>query len=256
VAAAPPPPPDEEIERRLAALKAGADPASLGPPPGRAAGEPGASTSPPPADEPPALVGEVIEPGAGRGPGEGPPGAAGPSAAPPAGPGGRAVAWGISQAQAGRLGLWIGIALVGFGAYLVLAEFLPGVATLGSLVLAIGGGALVAWHLAGRAGTWALHVGAILAGFGALRLVADVAALPPAGWGTLGAGLGLLATAVLRAARRQGVGWQAWVGGALAVWGGWGVLGATIPGFPTLGDLIVPLVLVLLGAAVLRRGVR
>jgi hypothetical protein len=270
VAAAPPPPPDEEVERRLAALKAGADPATLGPPRGPATGAAGADASPRgpatgaagadasprPADEPGALVGEVIEPGAGGGPRQEPPGAGGPGAAPPAGPGGRAVAWGISQAQAGRLGLWIGVALVGFGAYLVLAELVPAIATLGSLALAIGGGALVAWHLAGRAGTWALHVGAILAGFGALRLVADVAALPPAGWGTLGAGLGLLAIAALRAARRQGVGWQAWVGGALAVWGGWGVLGATIPGFPTLGDLIVPLVLVLLGVAVLRRGVR
>jgi hypothetical protein len=34
------------------------------------------------------------------------------------------------------------------------------------------------------------------------------------------------------------------------------VLGAAVPGFPTLGDLIVPLVLVLIGVAVLRRGVR
>ena len=81
-------------------------------------------------------------------------------------------------------------------------------------------------------------------------------ACPSAGWGALGAGLGLLAIAILRAIRRQGVGWQAWVGGALAAWGGWGVLGATIPGFPTLGDLVVPLVLVLIGVAVLRRGMR
>lgn len=175
---------------------------------------------------------------------------------PPAGPGVRAVSWGISQAEAGRLGLWIGLALVAFGGYLVLAEFVPGIGTLGSAALAVAGGALVAWHLAGRAGAWALHLGAILAGFGALRLVADVATLPSAGWGALGAGLGLLAIAILRAIRRQGVGWQAWVGGALAAWGGWGVLGATIPGFPTLGDLIVPLVLVLIGVAVLRRGMR
>ena len=96
----------------------------------------------------------------------------------------------------------------------------------------------------------------ILAGFGAARLVAEVAGLPSAGWGTLGAGLGLLLIAVVRVARGEGVRWQAWVGGALAIFGGWGVLGATIPGFPTLGDLVVPVVLVVIGVVVLRRGFR
>ncbi|MDA8236361.1 MAG: hypothetical protein M0T75_00530 [Chloroflexi bacterium] len=259
-----PPPADDEVERRLAALKAGADPASFSPSPGArgrvekpAAGEP---------DEPPALRGEVIEDGGRRpsprgGPasGAGRGGAAGiPGLASAAGPGAgtRIVSWGITQAEAGRLGLWIGLVLVGFGGYLVLAQLVPGISLVGSLVLAILGGSLVAWHLAGRAGAWAVHGGAVLAGFGALRLVAAVADLPPAGWGTLGAGLGLLAIAVVRAARGEGIRWQAWAGGALALFGGWGVLGATIPGFPTLGDLVVPLVLVLVGVAVLRRGFR
>ena len=40
------------------------------------------------------------------------------------------------------------------------------------------------------------------------------------------------------------------------MFGGWGALGAVFPGFPTLGDLIVPLALVLVGVAVLRRGFR
>jgi hypothetical protein len=168
----------------------------------------------------------------------------------------RAVSWGVSQAEAGRLGLWIGVGLVAFGAYLVLAEFVPAVALVGSLALAIGGGVLVGWHVAGRAGAWALNGGAVLLGFGLARVVADLASLPPAGWGTLGAGLGLLTLAVRRAWRRDGVGWQAWLGGALAVFGGWGVLGAVVPGFPTLGDLIVPVALVLVGVAVLRRGFR
>jgi len=253
----PSPPADDEVERRLAALKAGADPASL-------RNEEEAAR--------PALVGEVL--GDGRswaprsdrpaGPGASRPGVAGdPRAAagqgpgmPPPGAGVRAVSWGLSQAEAGRLGLWIGLALVAFGGYLVLASFVPGVQLIGSLALAILGGALVAWHLAGRAGAWAVHVGMVLSGFGAARLVAEVAGLPSAGWGTLGAGIGLLVIAVVRVTRGEGVSWQAWVGGALAVFGGWGVLGATIPGFPTLGDLIVPVVLVLIGVAVLRRGVR
>lgn len=244
-----PPPADDEVERRLAALKAGADPGSFGPP----AATPDAS---------PALVGEVIDDGrtwaprSGGGPGNPQTAAGRASGMPPPGPGVRAVSWGISQAEAGRLGLWIGLALVAFGGYLVVASFVPGVQLIGSLALAILGGALVAWHLAGRAGAWAVHVGMVLSGFGAARLVAEVAGLPSAGWGALGAGIGLLVIAVVRVTRGEGVSWQAWVGGALAVFGGWGVLGATIPGFPTLGDLIVPVVLVLIGVAVLRRGVR
>ena len=173
---------------------------------------------------------------------------------PPPGPGVRVVSWGISQAEAGRLGLWIGLSLVAFGDYLVLALRAPG--RPGSLALAILGVALVAVHLAGRAGAWAVHAGVVVGGFGIARVVAEIAGLPSAGWGTLGAGLGLLLMALVRVTRGEGVRWQAWVGGALAIFGGWGVLGATIPGFPTLGDLIVPLVLVLIGVAVLRRGFR
>jgi hypothetical protein len=240
-----PPPSDDEVERRLAALKAGADPSSFGPPPGdvapppaaadRSAADRSAADEPPAArrdpmpapvavpgmpDGPsdggageappePALVGEVIDgeggtwssrpfPGASAGPG--------PSGGGPAGTGTRLVSWSLGQAEAGRLGLWIGVGLVAFGAYLVLAEIVPGVATLGSLALAVVGGALLVLRARGRAGAWALYVGAIVAGFGGLRLIADVAGLPPAGWGTLGAGLGLLAIALLRAARGGGAG--------------------------------------------------
>ena len=49
----------------------------------------------------------------------------------------------------------------------VLAEIVPGVATLGSLAMAVLGGVMVGWHVAGRAGAWALNGGAVLAGFGA-----------------------------------------------------------------------------------------
>ena len=261
MAGSPPPAPYDEVERRLAALKAGADPGGFGAPGGAPAAGAGSAAAGEDCDPPsgPALVGEVLEAG---GPARGPQGGAPGTppgeqpGMPPPGPGVRVVSWGISQAEAGRLGLWIGLSLLAFGGYLVLASFLPGVALLGSLALAILGGALVAVHLAGRAGAWAVHAGVVLGGFGAARLVAEIAGLPSAGWGTLGAGLGLLLIALVRVTRGEGVRWQAWVGGALALFGGWGVLGATIPGFPTMGDLIVPLVLVLIGVAVLRRGFR
>ncbi len=263
MSAAQPPPPDDEVERRLAALKSGLDPGSFGPPPAAPARPtPGAQpASDPGAGEPPALVGEVIDDGRtwaqpGGGPGHSRAAGAQADDMPPPGPGVRIVSWGISQAEAGRLGLWIGLSLLAFGGYLVLASFVPGVAALGSVALAIIGCALVGWHLAGRAGAWAIHAGMILGGFGLARVAAEIAGLPSAGWGSLGAGLGLLLIGAVRVTRGEGVRWQAWVGGALAAFGGWGVLGATIPGFPTFGDMIVPVILVLIGVAVLRRGFR
>ena len=136
----------------------------------------------------------------------------------------------------------------------MLEQFVPAVRILGSLGLALTGGVLLAWVVTGRAGAWALNVGAILAGYGALRFAAEIMGLRTGGWGTLGAGLGLLALAVLRRRRSRGFGWQAWVGGLFLVWGGWGALGSAIPGFPSLGDLLVPGLVVVIGVALLRRG--
>ena len=126
---------------------------------------------------------------------------------------------------------------------------------LGSLGLALAGGVLLAWVATGRAGAWALNVGAILAGYGAFRFVAEVAGLRTVGWGTLGAGIGLLVLAALRMRRGGRFGWQAWVGAFFIVWGGWGALGSVIPGFPSLGDLLVPWLVVLAGVVILRRGI-
>jgi hypothetical protein len=49
--ALPPLPADDEVERRLAALKSGADPGSLGSPPGAPTAPPASAKTP---DEPPA----------------------------------------------------------------------------------------------------------------------------------------------------------------------------------------------------------
>jgi hypothetical protein len=205
-----------------------------------------------------ALKGEVID-----GPpatGSGPAGAAGgqtgrPRGARPRGAGARAVHWSLSQAEAGRLGLWIGVGLFAIGAYLVLEQFVPAVRIVGSLGLALAGGVLLAWVATGRAGAWALNFGTILAGYGTLRFAAEILGRNTGGWGTLGAGLGLLALAALRIRRGNGFGWQAWVGAFFVVWGKWGALDSVIPGFPSLGDLLVPGLVVVLGIAFLRRGI-
>lgn len=171
------------------------------------------------------------------------------------GAGARAVSWSLGQAEAGRLGLWIGVGLLAIGVYLVLAQFVPAVRIVGSLGIALAGGVLLAWVATGRAGAWALNIGAILVGYGAFRFTAELIGLRTDGWGTLGAGLGLLALAVLRIRRGSRFGWQAWVGAFFVIWGGWGALGSVIPGFPSLGDLLVPGLVLLLGIAILRRGV-
>ena len=204
-----------------------------------------------------ALKGEVIEEP--RPTGDGRRRAAGrptdrPREAKPGGAGVRAVGWSLGQARAGRLGLWIGVGLTAIGAYLVLEQFVPAVRMIGSLGLALAGGVLLAWVVTGRAGTWALNIGAILAGYGGFRFAAEILGLRTGGWGTLGAGLCLLALAGLRMRRGKGLGWQVWVGGFWVAWGGWGVLGSVIPGFPSLGDLLVPGLVVVIGVVLLRRG--
>ena len=208
-----------------------------------------------------ALKGDVIDGptpagGSRSGPGGTPGGTSGrPQGARPRGPAARAVGWSLGQAEAGRLGLWIGVGLLAIGIYLVLEQFVPAVRILGSLGLALAGGVLLAWVATGRAGAWALNAGAVLAGYGAFRFAAEVAGLQTVGWGTLGAGLALLVLAALRVRRGRGLGWQAWVGAFFVVWGGWGALGSVVPGFPTLGDLLVPGLVVLAGLVILRRGI-
>jgi hypothetical protein len=218
-----PNPSDEDLERRLHALKGDV---IEGPPPSRD-GRPGAAGGPP----------------------------GGVGGARRRGPGARAVSWSLSQAEAGRLGFWIGVGLLGIGVYLVLEQFFPAVRILGSLGFVVAGVVLLVWVATGRAGAWALNVGAMLVGYGAFRFAAELIGLRTGGWGTLGAGLGLLALSALRMSRGRGFGWQAWVGGFFVVWGGWGALGTVIPGFPSLGDLLVPGLVVIIGIAVLRRGI-
>ena len=140
-----------------------------------------------------ALKGEVIDgpaPAAGSRstPGGTPGGTSGrPRGARPRGPAARAVGWSLGQAEAGRLGLWIGVGLLAIGIYLVLEQFVPAVRIVGSLGLAIAGGVLLAWVSTGRAGGWALNAGAVLAGYGAFRFAAELAGLQTTGWGALSA---------------------------------------------------------------------
>jgi hypothetical protein len=240
---------DDELERRLRQLK-GLDTPTASSPASQSARLPGTG------ETGEVLEGEVIEPGDWSRSAAGRPGRPGGPDGQPSGVGTRVVTWSVDQATAGRLRLWFGVALVAIGAYYVLAAFIPGVRIAGSLGIAVLGGLLVGANLTSRAGEWARTLGAVLVGAGVLPFVAGIAGLSANGWGSLGAGLGLLVLAAIRAARGRGMGWQGVTGAILAIWGAWGILGDRVPGFPSIGDLVVPVILLLIGVAFVRRASR
>ena len=73
------------------------------------------------------------------------------------------------------------------------------------------------------------------------------------GYGTFLFGVGLLGVAVMRWTARRTWGWQLVVGGILALAGGSEIGSRLWPGFPGLGDLLGPLVLILIGSVILSR---
>jgi hypothetical protein len=81
-------------------------------------------------------------------------------------------------------------------------------------------------------------------------------ALPGGGWTTLAIGRALLGLGAWRRGRGAGGRTLAVVGGVLAAVGGIQAAGSVIPGFPSLGQLVIPVVIVGIGALVLTRALR
>ena len=146
--------------------------------------------------------------------------------------------WGPDEAR--RPGLpWIGIFLLVFGGLLLIQQAYPQFKDAGSvLVLAIGIAFIIKWAI--DRGTGSLYAGAIITALAtpgvlnALGVVAD-------GLTTFCLGVAFLFIAVVRAVSGGGVGWQLWFGGLLALIGG-----ASIAS-PTVGNYIVPIILVAIG---------
>lgn len=137
---------------------------------------------------------------------------------------------------------WLGVFLLALGLLLGLQQLVPELAGVGSLVvLAAGLAFLVSW-LVGR-GVLALHLGAILVALAAPELLAAAGVVEGPGVGTLALGVAFLAVAVVRAAGRAGWGWQAGLGTVLVL------LGASTIALPGAAALAWPVVLVLLGLA-------
>lgn len=153
--------------------------------------------------------------------------------------------WGPDDAR--RPGLpWIGIFLLVFGGLLLIQQVVPEFEALGSVVvLAVGLAFLVKWAI--DRGTGSLYAGAIITALAVPGLL-NSAGIEANGLSTFSFGVAFLFIAIVRAASGGGVGWQLWFGGLLALIGGVSIANAS------LGGLILPIILVGLGAALLIQG--
>jgi hypothetical protein len=204
-------------------------------------------------EERPVLQGEVQEPGTGYGQPR-------PGGMPESGGGSgpfrletRAWTW---EDEDVRRGLpWIGVFLVVFGAILLIGQAYPQAHIVGSaLTTAFGVALLVSWAT-GRG--WGLYPGLLITAYSLPSLLVDMGVLPAgSGYGTFLFGVGLLIVAGMRWWARRQWGWQVIVGGILALAGGSEIASRLWPGFPGLGDLLGPLVLVLIGLLIITRAVR
>jgi len=153
--------------------------------------------------------------------------------------------WGREDDRGPRLP-WIGVFLVIYGA-LLLVEKLANqyLVPANLLVLAAGLTFIILWLL--RRNTFALYAGAFLTASAIPGLVEGIGYNAPSGLGTLCYGIAFLFIAGVRLQRGGGIGWQAILGGALAL------LGASQLALPASADLLLPVVLVILGLVLLTR---
>jgi hypothetical protein len=159
---------------------------------------------------------------------------------------GRAYRWEWGPDDARRPGLpWIGIFLLVLGGLLLVQQAYPELKSAGSIVvLAIGLAFLVQWAI--NRGSGSLYAGAIITALAAPGVV-NAIGVHADGLGTFSFGVAFLFIAAVRAASGGGWGWQLWFGGLLALVGGVEISS------PAAGGLVVPVLLVALGAALLVR---
>ncbi len=168
----------------------------------------------------------------------------------------RVVHWSWGRDDEPRSSLpWIGVFLLLFGGLLLVEQLVPGAQYAGSaFIVAVGLAFLAGWVTSRQSGR--LYVGAILTAIGLPGLLEGLGIIGGPGLGTLSLGVALLFIALVRASRGGGWGWQLILGGLLAASGGLQVAAREVPGFPDLSGSIGPLVLILLGLALLTRSGR
>ena len=144
---------------------------------------------------------------------------------------------------------WFGIFLVVFGVLLLAQIWFPALSTAGSILfLAIGVAFLVSWLV--NRGIGSLYLGSIIVALAAPDLLESAGIVQGPGVGTLCLGVAFLFIAAVRWVSGGGVGWQAALGGILAV------IGATSFAFPGFAGILWPLVLVIAGGLLLVRASR
>jgi hypothetical protein len=151
--------------------------------------------------------------------------------------------WGTGRPgdQGRRPGLpWIGVFLLVLGGLLLIQTVFPQSQGIGSvLALAVGLAFLIRWAV--TRGTGSLYAGALITAL-AVPAALTNAGLSHDGLGTFSLGIAFLFIALVRAMGGGGVGWQAWIGGLLALFGAVNLIQ------PQIGGLIIPLLLVIGGA--------
>jgi hypothetical protein len=154
--------------------------------------------------------------------------------------------WGPDDQR--RPGLpWIGVFLVVFGALLLLDRLVPEYQVASSaFLLAVGLVFLVRWFV--ERGIGSLYAGALITGLALPGVLEGLNLASGDGLGTFCLGLAFLFLAAVRYTSSGGVGWQAWVGAILTLYG-W-----TRVATPEIGQLILPILLVIAGILLVLRG--
>ena len=150
--------------------------------------------------------------------------------------------WGPDDTR--RPGLpWIAIFLVVFGVLLLIQSAYPEARAAGSaFVLAMGLAFLIKWAV--DRGTGSLYAGAIITALAAPGVL-NAAGVDVDGLGTFCFGVAFLFIAAVRAFSGGGWGWQLWFGGLLALLGGANMAS------PSIGGLLLPLLIIGVGAVLL-----
>jgi hypothetical protein len=140
---------------------------------------------------------------------------------------------------------WIGVFLLVLGGLLLLERY-PEFRNLGNVVvLAAGIAFLIVWAI--RRSTFALYAGALLTAAAVPGLLQGLGYAAGPGTQSVAYGLAFLFIALIRGLRGSGWGWQLVLGIVLVA------LGSSEMALPSLADIALPLLLVVLGIALLTR---
>ncbi len=145
---------------------------------------------------------------------------------------------------------WVGVFLLILGGLLIFQQVAPHqYQNLGDVVvLAAGLAFLVVWIL--RRSTFALYAGALLTAAAIPGLIEGIGYTTVAGFGSVCYGVAFLFIAAVRGATRGGWGWQLVLGLVLVA------AGSSQMALPSLADLTLPVLLVILGVVLITRSRR